>query len=511
MYMKLFARCALFLALGTLASCSDKFLEQTPTDVLTNANFFRTESDAQSALIGAYAILQSESTYGNVVDAANLDWTMSGDLYEQDQNTPRVQLEMLSLPADNLYIGQMYSALFQGVSRTNFVITRVGQMTNLAPQTKAVILAQAKFLRALFYYKLVTYFGGVSLVTTELNASSKLDIPRSSAQDVWKLVEADLMEAAATLPAAWQANADIGRATKGAALAFLVRSYLWEQKYTEAVTASEQLAGLNIYGLLTNFRDVFRKNNENNREIVFSTQYSSVSDGSEGSGLDVRSAPRGAPAAFIGRGANSNFVPQTAWINALERDVNGRIKDLRYWGVIIGPGEPHQDMTAFIMPLTFPNPYTKTGYIVTKYWFEPNLVSNPQNAPIVRYSEALLNYAEALNETGRSTDAMRQVNIVRARAGLAAKSLTLTKDQVLDAIFYERRIEFPWEPTGAFTDLNRRGRFMDFIRINRADYANIQVGTKPWLNQRPILLPIPQSAWDVNKSLVQNAGYPPFK
>ncbi len=492
-------------------SCSDKYLNLTPTDVLTDANFFRTESDAQSALIGAYAQLQSESTYGNVVDAANLDWTMSGDLYEQDQNTPRVQLEMLSLPADNLYIGQLYSALYLGVGRTNFVIGRVGQMTTLAPQTKAVIVAQAKFLRALYYYKLVNYFGGVSLVTTELNASSKLDIARSPVQDVWKLIEADLTEAATTLPATWQSSADLGRATKGAALGFLVKTYLWQQKYAEAVTASEQMINLNIYGLLPNFRDVFRRTMENNREMLFSTQYSSVSDGSEGNGLDVRSAPRSAPAAYIGRGANSNFVPQTNWINAFERDANGRIKDLRYWGVIIGPGEPHQDMPSFVMPLTFPNPYTKTGYIVTKYWFEPNLVSSPQNAPILRYSEALLNYAEALNETGRPADAMKQVNILRTRAGLTARPLDLTKAQTLDAIFYERRMEFTWEPTGAFSDLNRRGRFLDFIKANRADYANIQVDTKPWLKQTPILLPIPSSAWDVNKSLVQNPGYPGFK
>ena len=81
---------------------------------------------------------------------------------------------------------------------------------------------------------------------------------------------------------------------------------------------------------------------------------------------------------------------------------------------------------------------------------------------------------------------------------------------VYNAIFYERRMEFTWEPTGAFSDLNRRGRFMDFIKANRADYANIQVDTKPWLKQQVILLPIPQGAYDVNKSLVQNPGYPAF-
>ncbi len=492
-------------------SCRDKYLSLVPTDVLTDANFFKTESDAQSALIGIYGQLQPESTFGNLVDAANLDWTMSGDLYEQDQNTPRVQLEMLSLPADNVYINQLYTGLYQGVSRANFVIDRVGKMDNLAANSKAMILAQAKFLRAIFYYKLVNYFGGVSLVTTELNASSKLDIPRSTAAEVWKQVETDLNEAIAVLPSTWTSKADIGRATRGAAQSFLVKTYLWQAKYAESVTVSEQIVNANLYALLPNFRSVFLKTNENNKEIVFSTQYSSVNNGTEGSGLDTRSAPRGAPAQYIGRGANSNFVPQTAWINAIEKDAAGKIKDLRYYGVIIGPGEHHPEMPGFVMPLTFPNSYTKTGYIVTKYWQEASLVGSGINAPIIRYAEVLLNYAEALNEVGRSSDAMRQVNIIRSRAGLDPKPLTLAKNQVLDAIFYERRMEFTWEWAGAFSDQNRRGRFLDFIKANRVDYNQIQVDTKPWLKPQPILLPIPQGAYDVNKSLVQNTGYPPFQ
>jgi len=509
--MKSFTKYIVVFLTIIMASCKDQYLDLVPTDVLTNANFFQTESDAQSALIGVYAQLQPEATFGNLIDAANLDWTMSGDLYEQDQNTPRVQLEMLSLPADNTYTTQLYAGLYQGISRANSVIEKVDQMENLAPQVKASIIAQAKFLRAIYYYKLVNYFGGVSLVTTELNASSKLDIPRSSAAEVWMQVESDLNDAAAVLPTAWTNSSDVGRATKGAALGFLVKAYLWQQKWAEAVATSEQIINLGQYDLLPDFRSVFLKTNENNKEILFSTQYSSVNNGSEGGGLDVRSAPRGAPSTYIGRGANSNFVPQTSWINAFERDENGKIKDQRYWGVIIGPGEHHQEMTNFVMPETFPNPYTKTGYIVTKYWQEASIVGSDVNAPILRYSEVLLNYAEALNEVDRSTDAMEQVNIVRNRAGLDPKPLDLTKDEVLDAVFYERRMEFIWEPAGAFSDLNRRGRFIDFIEANRVDYDKIQVETKPWLQERPILLPIPQGAWDVNKSLIQNPGYPPFQ
>ncbi|HTE24634.1 RagB/SusD family nutrient uptake outer membrane protein [Flavitalea sp.] len=509
--MKLVTRYIPVLLVIFIASCGKKYLDLQPTDVLTNANFFKTESDAQSALIGVYAQLQPEATFGNLIDAANMDWTMSGDLYEQDQNTPRVQLEMLSLPADNTYTTQLYAGLYQGISRANVVIDRVGEMENLAAQAKASIIAQAKYLRGIYYYKLVNYFGGVSLVTTELNASSKLDVPRATAAEVWKQIETDLNDAAAVLPVTWPGTADLGRATKGAALAFLVKAYLWQQKWDAALTASEQIVALKAYDLLPDFRSVFLKANEHNKEIVFATQYSSVNNGSEGGALDTRSGPRGAPAQYIGRGANSNFVPQTAWINAFERDLTGRIKDKRYWGVIIGPGEAHQEMTGFVMPLTFPNSYTKTGYIVTKYWQEASLVGSGINAPILRYAEVLLNYAEALNEMNRSSDAMKQVNLLRKRAGLEDLSLALAKDKVLDAIFYERRMEFVWEPAGAFSDLNHRGRFMDFIKANRVDYDKIQVDTKPWLKQQPILIPIPQGAWDVNKSLVQNPGYPPFK
>jgi hypothetical protein len=122
-----------------------------------------------------------------------------------------------------------------------------------------------------------------------------------------------------------------------------------------------------------------------------------------------------------------------------------------------------------------------------------------------------LNYAEALNEVGRSADAMKQVNLIRVRAGLNPKPLDLAKDNVLDAVFFERRMEFIWESPGAFSDLNRRGRFLDFIKANRADYDKIQVDTKPWVKEKVLLLPIPQSARDVNKSLTQNPGYPGFQ
>lgn len=504
--MKSYIKYLAVIALSTtLAACSEDFLTLTPKDLLTDANFFLTESDAQAALNGVYSVLQREETFSNVRDAADIEWSMSGDLYEMDGAVARIELHSLSLPASNTHIRNAYQGAYQGIGRANIVIDHVEQMKNLDENTKSLIIAQAKFLRGLFYYRLANYFGGVPLITEELNASSNLEIPRASVEEIWQQIETDLKDAAAVLPVTWTGN-DVGRATKTSALGLLVKADLWQQKWAEAVTHSETIISTNAHELLPDFRDVFRKTNENNNEILFSTQFRPAVD-AEGNSLTIRSAPRGAPSQFTGAGAFSNFVPQKHWVATFEKDANGRIKDERYWDVIIGSGEPHQDMPAFVMPVNVPSGWSRSSYILTKYWEAPAIANAGVNPPIIRYAEALLNYAEALNEVGRSSEAMEQVNRIRTRAGLNPKPVTLAQNEVLDAIYYERRMEFIWEPSGAFSDLNRRGRFISFIRANRPDFTTLNIDQKPWLTTTPIRFPIPKEAWDKNKALVQNPHY----
>ncbi|MGO3654394.1 MAG: RagB/SusD family nutrient uptake outer membrane protein [Sphingobacterium sp.] len=488
-----------------LSACGNDFLTLTPRDRLTDQNFFLTETDAQSALIGVYGQLQPNETFGVSIDAADIEWAMSGDLYEMDGSAARIEIHTLNLPASNTKIRDVYQQAYQGVSRANFTIDGVSQMDDLEADLKAVILAQAKFLRGIYYYRLVNYFGGVPLVLESLDATSEMEIPRATAEEVWQQVESDLREAADALPDAWEGN-DLGRATKGSALGFLAKAYLWQEKWSEAVSVSEEIESLGIYGLQEDFRQVFSEENEHNTEILFGTQFRGGNDG-EGSNIVYRTAPRGAPSEFTGSGAWSNFVPQTHWVNAFEKDAMGEIKDKRYWRSIIGPGEPHQDMPTFVMPDNVPDGWSKSGFIMTKYWQKATIGMSGVNAPVLRYAEVILNYAEALNEEGRSAEAMEKVNLIRDRAGLDPKPLSLNKTAVLDAIFYERRMEFIWESAGAFSDLNRRGRFLDFIKENRPNYTELQVDSKPWLQTQPILLPIPREAWERNKALEQNPGY----
>jgi len=119
-------------------------------------------------------------------------------------------------------------------------------------------------------------------------------------------------------------------------------------------------------------------------------------------------------------------------------------------------------------------------------------------------------YAEALNEVGRQADAIEQVNLIRTRAKLDPNPLDLSQEEVLAAIFNEYRFEFMWKPVGGFGTLNRRGRFLDYLEENFEDFESLEVDQKPWVQTQPILMPIPNTAYQTNKALEQNPGYPPF-
>lgn len=485
------------------ASCGDSFLTLSPKDSVTDADFFKTEADAQSALIGVYASLQHEAAFTNIRNASDIEWAMTGDLYEMDRSANRIELHSLRLPANNSIIRDIYERAYFGISRANVVINRTEQM-DLPSEVKEEIIGQALFLRGLYYYNLVHYFGGVPLITNELTAADNLQIPRSTADEVWDQVEKDFLLAAEKLPSKWKEAKDLGKATKTSAYGFLVKTYLWREKWQLAVDYSEKIIETGVHKLITTgYRDIFREENENNEEMVFSTQFSTLIG--ESNWLVARTAPRGAPSKYTGPHAWSNFVPYKHWVDAMEKNEDGTIRDERY-KVIMGPGEVHPE-NGYQLPDNPPVGMTKTGYIVTKYWFMPPVQQSGINAPILRYAEVLLNYAEALNEVGEGAKAMEQVNKIRKRANLDDKPLSLSKDEVLDAIFAERRFEFMWEPTGGFNDLNRRGRFLEYIKKNRIDYAELEVDKKPWLHTKPILFPIPTDAWTKNKALEQNPHY----
>jgi hypothetical protein len=492
----------------TTVACGDEFLNLDPVDQVTEAGFFKSEADADAALASAYDMLQKYGGFENEY-LTKLEWLPVGDMQMEESPADRA-IEALEWDADNERFSRVWRQHYTGIARANTVIQRI-EGIEASDEAKDLIRGQAQFLRALFYFSLARTYGGVPLILEEPTADTDFNVERASLEDVWAQVESDLTAAASVLPVEWD-DANLGRAKRSSALALLAKTHLYQEEWEQAIQFSEQLMDLNVHSLEENYRDAFRKENEHNEEDVFSVQYRDTNQGGWGEGRDghflgSRSAPRGIGAEFAPFGGWSNWVPTQQWVDAFERNDEGEIIDSRYEGMVMGPGEPHPEVE-FTMPDTINSGFSSTGYILTKWWFGPNpnnSIYSGQNIPVIRYAEVLLNYAEALNEVGRSNDAIDAINTVRARADLAPLSYDMTQDEILDMIFHERRIEMFWEQS-FFSDLNRRGRFMDFIRENRPDYDDLPTDAA-YLQQSPIRFPIPLDEIDNNPNMTQNDGY----
>ena len=129
---------------------------------------------------------------------------------------------------------------------------------------------EADFLRAYAYSDLITFFGDVPLILGDRLRLSK--VPRDSKEKVLNAIIQDLNDAAAVLPESYSAS-DVGRATKGAALAQKCRILLYNEKWTEAAEAAKQVMDLNVYSLYPDYGMTFDESNENNCEVIFDIQY----------------------------------------------------------------------------------------------------------------------------------------------------------------------------------------------------------------------------------------------
>ena len=153
-------RCIVMLFTITLflSACGNDFLTLTPKDTVTESAFFKTQEDALSALAGVYATLQDEAAFANVRNAADIEWAMTGDFYEMDRSANRIELHSLRLPANNTILRDVYSRAYIGISRANVVIGRIPDM-DIEQSVKDQIVGQALFIRGLYYYNLVHFFG----------------------------------------------------------------------------------------------------------------------------------------------------------------------------------------------------------------------------------------------------------------------------------------------------------------------------------------------------------------
>lgn len=497
------------LALFTIGftGCEDE-LNKLPLLGELESNFYQNEDDAIAAITAAYDPLQ----YNFTNSVYHFRWFF-GDFSSDDAIkggsgvTDQPQLEALSVfqgTANNIHTNADWTAKYIGIYRANLVIENVGGMTDdmIDPDFKAQLVSEAYFLRAHYYFELVTTYGGVPLVD-KLLLPSEYNTPRSSAEEIWGLIESDLTEAAAFLPNKSEYNStQVGRATKGAALALLAKTHLYQGEWQEAQNNAELVVNSGEYSLDEDYRDIFVKSGENGPGSIFEIQRSplgggywgSVNGANEGNLAVVYQLPRGQ---FGGWGFN---LPTQDFVDEFEEG------DPRLKSSVFMEGDTLGDRGVFTKAATgFDHDYYSKKYFVSRSEHEeinigdPNMNGEP-NDRLIRYADLLLMHAEAAYYNGQELAALTSLNMVRERARRNAEpgvlpDVSASGQALLDAILHERRVELGLEGH----------RFFDLVRQGRAGEV---LGSLGFQSGKHEVFPIPQQQIDLsNGVLTQNPGY----
>ncbi len=446
----------LIISVGLNFGCK-KFLTVDPPYSQDVENFFQSPEDYDRALTGAYDMLQGSFMTLWIGEIASDNAIAGGESVNDSQGLH--QIDNMTHGGVNNELRNVLRWNYTGITRANYILEH---KDNIDFVGKDHILAEAKFLRAYYYFELVKYFGDVPLIIDKrIGIEEALQIPRSPKAEVYAQIEKDFSEASQVLnPIASQK----GRATKGAALAFLGKVYLYQNKFAEAASAFYEVINSGSYSLIPNYNDLFSVANENNSETVFDVQYTGLEGGSygcliclEGNAAVGFQGIRQYNGPVYGDGNSYNLPTQELY------DAFSPIDPRRTATVL--------DIDAFIAAQPNASSITyaigaggHTGFYNNKYikrqgeiGLPDNDLTSPVNYRVMRYADVLLMAAEAHYQLGNASQAQSLVNQVRTRAGVPGISVNS-----IDKIYKERRFELSGEGL-RFFDLVRTGQAADFI------------------------------------------------
>ncbi|MEO8795759.1 MAG: RagB/SusD family nutrient uptake outer membrane protein, partial [Daejeonella sp.] len=394
--------------------------------------------------------------------------------------------------------GDYWNRNFTGVSRSNVLLSKLqAGIPGLDAATTSRYIAEAKFLRAYYYFDLVRLFKNVPLFTEPVSTDLFYNALQVAPELVYAQVEKDLTESMADLPLTVPGNTQGGRVTQGTAKALLGKVFLYEKKWS---AAAQQLAEVNGtpggtskygYKLQTNFADIFKTTNKFNSESILEIVKTTVANSDwgawgrfEGNVAVQMFGPRGY--------SGPTYVSGWSFNPVLPALANLMKNDPRYTATITDI-----DSLEKIGKASYEKGYMNTGYFIEK--FAPKLENKstgggvpelnwPNDYIEIRLADTYLMEAEALVQAnGDMARAAALLNAVRARVGLNPKPATL------DNIYLERRLELATEGH----------RWYDLVRTGRAPAV---LGSRGFIAGKHEILPIPLSEL-TNTKLVQNPNY----
>jgi len=211
-----------------LTGSCNKFLDPNPTDVLTPDNFYKSASDAVSAVNGVYAQMPYTYLFWWYMTDLPCDVLFANAGFGADGH----QFADYNLDKTLHWFNDEWVDFYITIDRANIVIAKVPAI-QMDPTERARVIGEAKFLRALTYFHAVSFFGDVPLVLTEITNATQAKLPRTPKAQVYTQIIADLQSAAQSLPASYTGT-DVGRATSGAATALLAKVYLYRGDWNNA-------------------------------------------------------------------------------------------------------------------------------------------------------------------------------------------------------------------------------------------------------------------------------------
>ena len=488
---------ALLLATGLLG-CRKDFLEREPLGRYTQDDL--AAGSFESQVFGVYAAMRAEGISG--VKFIAVHGIRSDDSDKGSSTSDGVDAENffdnLQYTKDFWLLNDYWGDHYKLIGLANNVIDDIDSV-GASDMATMINRAEAKFMRAYAYFNLVRAFGEVPLINFKVATAAEANIPKATVAEIYAQIDADLQEAAITLPLSWD-PIFVGRLTKGAANALKAKTFLYRQNWSAALAAAKEVIASGRYDLNTNYSQIFREEGENTSESVFEIQafYSQT----QNLGLQYATVQgvRGAGNMDLGWGWNT---PNASLAAAFEAGDPRKDATLLYSGQV---NTPYNEL--------IPAP---TSTVPRLYW-NKKVYTNPavrqqvnsrfgqwMNLRVIRYADVLLMAAEAANELGgaqNTTDALAWLEMVRARARRGAPAGTLpavtttNQVQLREAIRRERRVELGME----------HDRFYDLVRWGIAQQVFTAQGKT--FEPRDRYLPIPQP--EIDKSggvLKQNPDY----
>jgi starch-binding outer membrane protein, SusD/RagB family len=434
------------LAILAAAGC-DNTLSLEPSTEVEESQAVIDANSARAALAGAYDALQDGSYYGG-------DFLIFTDLATEDvvhvgTFTTYADMDGFVATADNSDVEGMWDAIYDAIGRANTLIVKVPTVNGLDDDEKNDILGQAYLLRALHYHNLVKLWGPVPIrLQPPPNLQELSNTERATVDQVYTQILSDITKASTLLTN----ESDTRRASVGAIAALRSRVLLYRKDWAGTVAAANIVAA--DHELAENFSALFSAEGNDTPEDIWRTSFTATEYNLIGYYYLLKAL-----------GGRREVAPTADLFAAFE------------------PGDSRFDWTVAREPSGSRRRYG------TKF----PTATGAEDLHVIRFAEVLLNKAEALAMLNNLPEAVATYNLLRERAGLTAHTFgtdVSTQQEVLDAIWAERRVELAFEGD-RWPDLVRTGRAVPVLEIDafRA------------------LLPIPQGELDVAPKLVQNPGY----